>query len=150
MRSSTLTRPDVRLGASLGALLWLVGFEVFPCAHLVAHEDAGVHSHGGHAHVHETGGDPHERWTSAADATPHDAGALGHHDLAVSDAVPTIPGVAEPPWALGPELTSRASEVGRAPRARSRARAPPEYPRPQVRSGYPRPSPRISLADLLE
>jgi hypothetical protein len=73
------------LPALIFALIWLLGYEVVPFAHLAMHAQIGAHVHGASTHCHgdvchgeSVDGKPDD----ASDPVSHGAGSLEHRGVA--------------------------------------------------------------------
>jgi len=107
--------------AALCGVLWLLGFDVVPLAHMVLHEALEEHHHRhAHAHPHDDQGDEEPR------PSEHGEGSVAHRDLAANVPVPGVPAVLEALLAVSPPEPFSHDEqpADRQPRT-SRARAPP-------------------------
>jgi hypothetical protein len=79
-----VTRARV-LPALFFAVVWLLGYEVVPCAHLAMHARLGAHEHGaGAMHCHDGGCHADPRAGAPAHRAPrsHGAGSLEHRGVA--------------------------------------------------------------------
>lgn len=74
------------LPALIFALVWLLGYEVVPCAHLAMHARLGAHVHGASAlHCHDGvchGDALAQKPARRADPRSHGAGSLEHRGVA--------------------------------------------------------------------
>lgn len=122
--------------ALLFALLWVLGFEVVPAAHLALHASLGAHTHGStHCHAGfchaddeadgDAGHDARAQKSAPSDPRSHGQGSLEHRgvaaltpDLAV--VVPELLLVGELPPPDAPVVRASSFEAPRPP-----ARAPP-------------------------
>lgn len=119
-----------RTDAAFAALLWILGGELLPLAHVVMHDDLAEHSHthaDGERHA-DHDHDPAPSPTSSEDADtrptdegPHGEGSFAHHDAMIAFgglAMPLVPpsrlGVAAPvrtPWAPGEHAPERCHQA---------------------------------------
>ena len=115
---------SVRRGhwAALACLMWLLGFDVVPLAHMVFHEALEEHHHG---HHHEQA-DQYEHEEEAPSPSEHGDSSVAHRDLAANVPAPTVPEVLEALLAWTPPSNPSHDErpTDRQPRT-TRARAPP-------------------------
>jgi hypothetical protein len=74
------------LPALIFAVVWLLGYEVIPCAHLAMHAQLGAHVHGvTHTHCHGAschGGAVAGKPDRPTDSRSHGAGSLEHRGVA--------------------------------------------------------------------
>jgi hypothetical protein len=117
--SRTTSRTQVRLAVLAGAF-WLLGFDVFPLAHMLLHDVLEQHHHGhehGHAHADDAEEPP---------PAEHGEGSVAHRDLAANVPLPTVPAVREALLTRFGVSSFPYAELAadRQPRT-SRARAPP-------------------------
>lgn len=136
-------------GAAVAALLWLLGFDVAPMAHMVLHEALGEHEHG-HRHHHDQDHGHEHRIENANENEianeigngneianenenenengheNHGEGSVAHRDLAAQVPVPSVPVVLEALLTadVSPLPSHDERPADRRPRT-SRARAPP-------------------------
>ena len=108
--------------AALAGLLWLLGFDVVPLAHMVFHEALEEHDHGGH---HERA-QSHDHEEDAPSPSEHGDGSVAHHDLAANATALGVPEVLEAllAWTAPPIPSHDERPADRQPRT-TRARAPP-------------------------
>ena len=120
-----------RTDAVFAALLWVIGGELMPLAHVVMHDDLAEHTHvhaDGEEHADHDGHHddvPADATTDDAPTGWHGEGSLAHHDAMIAFggiALPHVPaarlGVAPPtrgPWTPGDH----------APAEETNARGPP-------------------------
>ncbi len=121
-----------RTDAAFGLLLWILGGEFLPLAHLVMHEDLGEHTHDAHERAHEQGrAHPHPEPEDDSDPSTgpssqaHGEGSFAHHDEMMAQGALAPPLV--PPTRLGvpPALPSPWTPAGRTLVRTANARAPP-------------------------
>lgn len=124
-------RPGRRLEAALALLVWALGGELMPLAHVALHAALPGHDHGARVHDHGEGPHRHEGPGAAAaerdPASPEDAhgdGSFAHRDLAAAPSALALPAIA--PARLGAPL-SRREPARPAERSalRASARGPP-------------------------
>lgn len=109
--------------AALAGVLWLLGFDVIPLAHIVLHEALEEHHHG-HAHAHAD--DRNGQGGGVPSPSEHGDGSVAHRDLAANVPLPGVPAVLEAQVACShPDPVTHDEQLAdRRPRS-SRARAPP-------------------------
>ena len=108
----------------VAGVLWLLGFDVVPLAHMVLHEalEKHHHHHGDHHEVaHQHGHDE-----EAPSPAEHGEGSVAHRDLAANVPLPAIPEVLEAllAWHAPPAASHDERPSNRQPRT-NRARGPP-------------------------
>jgi hypothetical protein len=138
------------LHALAACLMWLLGFEVAPLAHIATHvrgerhhhdatgataRDAESHEHGhehgqehGHVHIHESDRDTKGAPGVEGSPAPHGAHSLLHRGIAAL--APKVPTPVVPPPAIHALVSLRAPRdliASRAPES-ARARGPPVRP----------------------
>lgn len=114
-----------QIGSALGILLWVLGGEVFPLAHVAFHDEFEPHDHGNHCHgdaCHEHGD---ADASDSSDDPDHGEGSFAHRDQMVANG--TMIYWVVPPRRV-PVLAARAEPWSPGDRARvdaPSARAPP-------------------------
>jgi hypothetical protein len=108
--------------AAAAGLLWMLGFDAVPLAHMVFHEALGEHHHGHHEPAH-----PHEHEGDAPAPSEHGEGSVAHRDLAANVPAPSVPEVLEALLASSEPSIPLHDErpTNRQPQT-TRARAPPD------------------------
>ena len=124
-----LRRRDVRLGAAVALVVWVVGLELFPTVHLATHDDVPVHSHGGVVHHHESDErasvDPESVDVDHGGGTSHGEGSVAHHDVSSRPDVPELPPIARPRLGEAPSELVHVASSGYGRSVRADARGPP-------------------------
>lgn len=133
-------RAQPRAWAFAAGVLWIVGFDVLPLAHVVFHEAFGEHSHsaqehGEHAGLSDHAGHEHDHGRAHVETpkpeselpdSDHGDGSLAHRDLAAQPVQPALPPVPEARLAyLDPRLPVLEDDPSRVALIGTRARAPP-------------------------
>lgn len=106
---------------TVGCVLWLVGFDVVPLAHIVFHEALEEHHH-----EHDQGS--HHHGDEAPVPAEHGEGSVAHRDSAAHVLPPGVPNVLEALFAWSAVAVPAPDERPGDPQPRAtRARAPPGF-----------------------
>jgi hypothetical protein len=110
-------------------VVWVVGLELFPVAHLATHDEAPLHSHGGVVHHHRSDErasvDPESVDSDHGGGTSHGEGSVAHHDVSSLPDVPELPSIARPRLGEVPSELVRVASIGYRTSVRADARGPP-------------------------
>ena len=113
----------------MGLVVWVVGLELFPLAHLATHDDAPAHSHGGVVHHHRSDEranvDPESVDSDHGGGTSHSEGSVAHHDVSSRPDVPELPPIARPRLGDAPSELVPVASIGFGRSVRADARGPP-------------------------
>ena len=113
----------------MALVVWVVGLELFPTAHLAAHDVAPMHSHGGVVHHHARAeGDrvgPESVDPDHGRGSPHGEGSAAHHDELSRPDVPELPSIARPRLGEAASELVHVASSGYGRSVRAEARGPP-------------------------